>query len=84
MPRCRVGTGNDSAIEIQHEDHGSGPPVVLVHGCPLNGNSWDLIADVRLVRIEGGSHNIGWTHRDEVNRALLEFLGAPHGAQAGA
>jgi non-heme chloroperoxidase len=35
-----------------------------------------LIADVRLVRIEGGPHNIGWTHADAVNRALLEFVGA--------
>ena len=33
-----------------------------------------LIADLRLVRVDGGPHNIGWTHPDEVNRALLEFL----------
>ncbi len=33
-----------------------------------------LIADVRLVRVEGGPHNIAWTHPDEVNKALLEFL----------
>jgi non-heme chloroperoxidase len=35
-----------------------------------------LIADVKLVSVEGGPHNIGWTHPDEVNRALLEFLAA--------
>jgi non-heme chloroperoxidase len=35
-----------------------------------------LIADVRLVRVEGGPHNIGWTHPDAVNGPLLEFLGA--------
>jgi non-heme chloroperoxidase len=35
-----------------------------------------LIADVRLVKVEGGPHNIGWTHPDEVNDALLEFLEA--------
>jgi non-heme chloroperoxidase len=28
------------------------------------------------VTIEGGPHNIGWTHSDEVNQALLEFVGA--------
>ena len=39
----------------------------------------DLIADVQLVRVENGPHNIGWTHPEEVNRALLEFLGGPHG-----
>ena len=33
-----------------------------------------LIAGVRLIRVEGGPHNIGWTHAEQVNRALLEFL----------
>jgi non-heme chloroperoxidase len=33
-----------------------------------------LIADLRLVPVAGGPHNIGWTHPDEVNKALLEFL----------
>jgi non-heme chloroperoxidase len=42
-----------------------------------------LIADMRLVRVEGGPHNIGWTHPDEVNRALLEFLGQPAASRAG-
>ena len=41
MPRITVGTENDSAIEIHYEDHGSGQPVVLIHGYPLNGNSWE-------------------------------------------
>jgi non-heme chloroperoxidase len=35
-----------------------------------------LIDDVQLVVIEGGPHAIPWTHADEVNRALLEFLGS--------
>jgi non-heme chloroperoxidase len=34
-----------------------------------------LIDDVRLVSIEGGPHNVGWTHPDEVNKALMDFLG---------
>ncbi len=33
-----------------------------------------LIADVRLVKVEGGPHNIGWTFPEEVNAALLGFL----------
>jgi non-heme chloroperoxidase len=41
-----------------------------------------LIADLTLVRIEGGPHNIGWTHAEEVNRALLDFLGSPTGGSA--
>jgi hypothetical protein len=27
------------------------------------------------VEIPDGPHNIGWTHPDEVNAALLDFLG---------
>ena len=41
MPRIIVGTENGSPIEIHYEDHGSGQPVVLIHGYPLNGNSWE-------------------------------------------
>ena len=41
MPRITVGTENNSPIEIHYEDHGSGQPVVLIHGYPLNGNSWE-------------------------------------------
>jgi non-heme chloroperoxidase len=41
MPRIAVGTENDASIEIHYEDHGSGQPVVLIHGYPLNGNSWE-------------------------------------------
>jgi non-heme chloroperoxidase len=36
-----------------------------------------LIADVDLVVVEGGPHGIPWTHTDEVNAALLRFLGHP-------
>ena len=41
MPRIAVGTENDAPIEIHYEDHGSGRPVVLIHGYPLDGNSWE-------------------------------------------
>jgi non-heme chloroperoxidase len=41
MPRIAVGAENDAAIEIHYEDHGTGAPVVLIHGYPLNGNSWE-------------------------------------------
>jgi non-heme chloroperoxidase len=35
----------------------------------------DLVPDLKLIPIEGGPHNIGWTHHEVVNKALLEFLG---------
>ncbi|HEY4609765.1 MAG TPA: alpha/beta hydrolase [Ilumatobacteraceae bacterium] len=41
MPSLIVGTENEAAIDIHYEDHGSGQPVVLIHGYPLNGNSWE-------------------------------------------
>jgi non-heme chloroperoxidase len=41
MPRLTVGTENSAPIEIHYEDHGAGQPVVLIHGYPLNGNSWE-------------------------------------------
>jgi non-heme chloroperoxidase len=41
MPSIIVGTENDAPIEIHYEDHGSGQPIVLIHGYPLNGNSWE-------------------------------------------
>ena len=41
MPRITVGTENSGLIEIHYEDHGSGQPVVLAHGYPLNGASWE-------------------------------------------
>jgi non-heme chloroperoxidase len=41
MPRISVGTENETPVEIHYEDHGSGRPVVLIHGFPLDGNSWE-------------------------------------------
>jgi non-heme chloroperoxidase len=41
MPYVNVGIENDAPIEIRYEDHGSGQPIVLIHGYPLNGNSWE-------------------------------------------
>jgi non-heme chloroperoxidase len=41
MPRITVGAENSAPIEIHYEDHGSGQPVVLIHGYPLNGASWE-------------------------------------------
>ena len=41
MPQLIVGTENSAPIEIHYEDHGSGDPVVLIHGYPLSGTSWE-------------------------------------------
>jgi non-heme chloroperoxidase len=59
-------------------------PTLVVHGTEDRILPYDstaarlpgLIADLELVKVEGGPHNIAWTHPEEVNKALLEFLAA--------
>ena len=41
MPFVTVGKENSSNIDLYYEDHGSGQPVVLIHGYPLSGASWE-------------------------------------------
>jgi non-heme chloroperoxidase len=41
MPYVTVGAENNAPIEIHYNDHGNGQPVVLIHGYPLDGNSWE-------------------------------------------
>src|ERR1043165_3003753 len=41
MPSIKVGTENSGAIELHYEDQGAGRPVVLIHGWPLSGRTWE-------------------------------------------
>ena len=41
MPKVHVGTENENPIELHYEDYGTGKPVVLIHGWPLSGRSWE-------------------------------------------
>jgi non-heme chloroperoxidase len=41
MPYVTVGQENSGPIDLYYEDHGSGQPVVLIHGYPLSGRSWE-------------------------------------------
>ena len=41
MPYVTVGQENTTDIELYYEDHGAGQPVVLIHGYPLDGHSWE-------------------------------------------
>ena len=41
MPAVTVGRENSADIEIHYEDHGTGQPVVMIHGYPLSGRGWD-------------------------------------------
>lgn len=41
MPFITVGTENSAPIDLYYEDHGSGQPIVLIHGFPFNGATWE-------------------------------------------
>jgi pimeloyl-ACP methyl ester carboxylesterase len=41
MPYITVGKENSGDINLYYEDHGTGKPVVLIHGWPLSGQSWE-------------------------------------------
>jgi len=48
MPYVNVGKENSGNIDLYYEDHGAGTPVVLIHGYPLNGASWEKQVPVLL------------------------------------
>src|SRR5437762_12224378 len=41
MGMITVGKENSTSIDLYYEDHGTGIPVVLIHGWPLSGASWE-------------------------------------------
>ncbi|MDP9429581.1 MAG: alpha/beta hydrolase [Actinomycetota bacterium] len=41
MPRLAVGSDNGQPVELHYQDVGAGRPVVLIHGWPLSGRSWE-------------------------------------------
>jgi non-heme chloroperoxidase len=41
MAYITVGKENSGNIELYYEDHGAGAPVILIHGYPLSGASWE-------------------------------------------
>jgi non-heme chloroperoxidase len=48
VPYVTVGTENSTDIDLYYEDHGQGQPVVLIHGYPLDGHSWEKQSAVLL------------------------------------
>jgi len=60
MPCIPVGKENSGNIDLYYEDHGSGKPVVLIHGYPLSGASWEKQVPVLL---EAGHRVITYDRR---------------------
>jgi len=52
MPHVKVGQENSGDIELYYEDYGSGKPIILIHGYPLDRTSWEKQVPVLL--------NAGW------------------------
>lgn len=67
MPYITVGKENSGDIELYYEDHGTGMPVVLIHGWPLSGASWEkqvpvlLEAGYRVITYD--RRGFGWSDR---------------------
>ena len=60
MPYVTVGKEHSADIELYYEDHGSGKPVVLIHGYPLSGASWERQVSALL---DGGYRVITYDRR---------------------
>jgi non-heme chloroperoxidase len=60
VPYMKVGHENSAGIEIYYEDHGTGRPVVMIHGYPLDGRSWEK---QELALLRGGYRVITYDRR---------------------
>ncbi len=48
MPFVNVGKENSGNIDLHYEDHGTGSPVILIHGYPFSGRAWERQVPVLL------------------------------------
>jgi len=62
--------------------HGTADRILPFEATAARVRDENLIADLTVVEVENGPHNVGWTHPEETNAAMLEFLNGQ--AKAGA
>jgi pimeloyl-ACP methyl ester carboxylesterase len=84
MGLITVGNENSTPIELYYEDQGSGQPVVLIHGYPLDGHSWEkqsralLAAGYRVITYDrrgfGQSSKVGSGYDYDTFAADLDTL----------
>ncbi|MFF5215506.1 alpha/beta fold hydrolase [Micromonospora sp. NPDC000442] len=70
MPFITVGTENSAPIDLYYEDHGSGQPIVLIHGFPFNGATWEKVSGPLL---DAGYRVITYDRRGYGNSAQPAF-----------
>lgn len=84
MGYITVGQQNSTAVELHYEDQGEGQPVVLIHGYPLDGNSWEkqtaelLASGYRVITYDrrgfGGSSKVAGGYDYDTFAADLDTL----------
>lgn len=79
MGTVTVGQENSASIELYYEDQGSGPPVVLLSGWPLDSRSWEPQTHVLL---EAGYRVIAYDRRG-FGRSSRPVLGYDFSTLAG-
>ena len=70
MSYITVGKENSGTIDLYYEDHGTGKPVVLIHGWPLSSKSWEKQVPVLL---ESGYRVITYDRRGFGNSGKPTF-----------
>lgn len=55
--------------------HGTADRILPFEATAARFRDEELIGDLTVVEVEDGPHNIGWTHPEQLNSALLDFLG---------
>ena len=79
MHYIKVGQENSQPIELYYEDHGSGSPVVLIHGWPLNGDAWEKQTAALLAAGSQQDNPIGGIRRGwpAIREGYAKLFGGP-------
>ncbi len=76
MPYVTVGQETSGGIALYYEDHGRGDPVVLIHGFPLSGPSWEkqvlTLLDTGYRVMAYGRRGFGDSNRPLLREGLAE------------
>ena len=67
MPFICVDVENSTDIDLYYEDHGSGQPIVLIDGFPLDGRAWEKQTPLLLA----AGYRVITYHRRGFGRSLV-------------